>query len=330
MNRVGRKIDRCLPVALVFLLVQFGIGCTLKENLRRDPGNGSSPPEAAGTRDTVDRRTSDLAVLEESSGGKAEGEIARARTVLEEMVYFSDKGDVEEIDRLDGLMVQALDSARNAVETGPEPSTERIANLQVENSALRSRVSKVESRAAQLEEELLAKETVYQIRIDLLTNRLQAAEKSRDDAIREVVRVRSRMEGMASKAEASAMFAEARVLVDRMNEDAFNNRAREDLQLARGYLAAGKKELEAGNPGGAAYLFDLISSTYEGFRTSNPRQVRVSVRKALLYRTASGSGQAIGSLSRGQTAVGLQVRGERVQVKLSSGLIGWIRKSQVH
>jgi len=330
MGIIFRKPDFKVWIVFVFVFLQMGTGCTFLENLRQDPEPESISGERVVAGETVDRRASELAGLEESAAGRAAGEIALGRTVLEEMAYFKEEGNVEGVRRLDVIMGKALDSAREAIEKGPDPATEEAARLEKENRALRSRVDKAESSVAGLKEDIFAKETVSEIKIESLVRRLETAEKARNDAIREVVRTRSRIEGMASKAEASAMFAEARVLVDRMKEDAFNDRARDDLELARGYLASGKKELDAANPGGAAYLFDLVSSVYEVFRTSNPRRVTISVKKALVYKTASGSSSATGSLSRGQTAIGLQIRGDRVQVKLPSGLTGWVRKNQVH
>ena len=330
MEKISRKSDFRVWMIFAFVLLQTSTGCTFMENLRKDSAPESASQEMIASGESVDRRTAELAVLEESARGRAAGEIVLARTVLEEMVYFNGKGNAEEVRRLDGIMEKALDSARGTIEKGPDPASEKADRLEKENRTLGSRVDKAESRAAELQEDLFAKETVSEIKIESLVRRLETAEKARNDAIREVVRTRSRIEGMASKAEASAMFAEARVLVDRMNEDAFNDRAQDDLQLARGYLASGKKALDAGNSGGAAYLFDLVSSVYEVFRTSNPRKVTVGVKKALVYKTPSGSSAVTGSLSRGQTAVGLQLQGDRVQVKIPSGLTGWVRKNQVH
>ncbi len=162
-----------------------------------------------------------------------------------------------------------------------------------------------------------------------LSQRLAVAEKERDDAIREVVRTRSRIEGLASLASASAMYAEARVLVDRMEEEAFSVRVQGLLAQGRGYLESGRKELDAGNPGGAAYLFDLVSSIYQDFRHSEPTRLTIKVRKAGLYKSASTSSGVVGSLSQGDTVQGLQMSSDWVQVRDPAGRIGWIRNSQL-
>ena len=126
------------------------------------------------------------------------------------------------------------------------------------------------------------------------------------------------------------MFAEARVLVDRMTEDAFNDWALGELDLARTYTTSGKKELDAGNSGGAAYLFDLVSSLYEGFKNSDTQKVTVGVKKAVIFKSPLTSSAKIGSLSRGETATGLEVQKDWIRLKIPSGLIGWVRRNQVN
>jgi len=329
MDTIQRKTKFGLWIFSALVLLQFNSGCTLMENLRRDQAPDSASPEMIAASESVERRTAELTGLEEVAA-RATGELARARVVLEEMTYFNEQGDPEEVRRLDAIMGEALDSIRGTIKDGPDPAPDRIALLEEQNRVLRSKVSQIESRAVGLEEDLFVRKTISEIQIESLVRRLETAQKARDDAIREVVRTRSRIEGMASRAGASAMFAEARVLVDRMNEDAFNDQARGDLELARDYLASGKKELGGGNSGGAAYLFDLVSSIYEGFKTSAPRTITVGAREAVMYKSPSGSSAAVGTLSRGETAVGLQVRKDWVQLKLTSGLTGWVRKTQIH
>ena len=128
-----------------------------------------------------------------------------------------------------------------------EETAGRSAGSQAVEDELRGRVRALNAR---LKAEIQARQS--------LERRLEVAHASREDAIREVVRMRARIQGMASEAEASAMYAEARVILDRMEEEAFNLEALEQLDLARSYMARGKSALDADNPGGAAYLFDLI------------------------------------------------------------------------
>ena len=162
-----------------------------------------------------------------------------------------------------------------------------------------------------------------------LTRRLEIAQAARGDAIREVVRIRARIQGMASQAEASAMFAEARVILDRMEEEAFNEQALEDLGLARSYMVQGKGALDKGNPGGAAYLFDLIPGLYEGLKKTDPRKVKVKVSIAALRESPMPSSPKISALYWGESATGLEKNKEWVKVKTSSGQAGWLMRNQV-
>ncbi|MCJ7498999.1 hypothetical protein MUP29_01980, partial [bacterium] len=145
----------------------------------------------------------------------------------------------------------------------------------------------ISSLNAKLNEEKVARES--------LTRRLEIAQAAREDAIREVVRIRARIQDMASQAEASAMFAEARVILDRMENEAFNEEALGELDLARSYMARGKGALDSGNPGGAAYLFDLIPGVYEGMKKTDPRTIKIRVSIAILRISPTPSSEKVSS-----------------------------------
>ena len=199
-----------------------------------------------------------------------------------------------------------------------QEQTEQITQLQSREKELERQAR---SLNAKLEASMIARES--------LTRRLEVAQAAREDAIREVVRIRARIQGMASQAEASAMFAEARVILDRMEEEAFNEQALEDLGLARSYMARGKGALDNGNPGGAAYLFDLIPGLYEGLKKADSRMVEVNVSIAALRALPKKSSPKVGSLFWGDSATGLEKSRDWMKVKASSGLTGWLMKSQV-
>jgi len=164
---------------------------------------------------------------------------------------------------------------------------------------------------------------------EALQARLETAQAAREDAVREVVRIRARMRGMASKAEASAMFAEGRVILDRMEEEAYSAQSLEDLNLARSYLDGGKEALDTGNPGGAAYLFDLIPALYEGMKKSDPRTVKVNVDVAVLRESPEPSARKTGTLHWGDPATGLEKNREWMKVRSRAGQTGWLMRSQV-
>lgn len=199
-----------------------------------------------------------------------------------------------------------------------QKQNEQIVQLQSREKELEKEISRLK---AQLEVEKAA--------FGSLTRRFEAAQAAREDAIREVVRMRARIQGMASLAEASAMFAEARVILDRMEDEAYNTEASADLDRARSYMARGKGALDSGNPGGAAYLFDLIPGLYEGMKKGDPRMVQVNVSIAALRESPKKTAPKVGSLYWGDSATGIEKSRNWMNVKASSGLTGWIMKSQV-
>ena len=192
-------------------------------------------------------------------------------------------------------------------------------------------IAQLESRKKELEKELRfmkSKLKAGNVARESLTRRLEIAQAAREEAIREVVRIRARIQGMASQAEASAMFAEARVILDRMENEAFNEESLAELDLARSYLARGKGALDNGNPGGAAYLFDLIPGVYEGMKKTDPRTIKVSVSIATLRISPAPSSEKVSSLYQGESATGLEKKEDWMKVKTSSGQTGWIMRSQ--
>lgn len=195
---------------------------------------------------------------------------------------------------------------------------QQIAQLQSREKELEQQVKNL---SIKLEAETAARES--------LERRLEVAQTAREEAIREVVRIRDRIQGMASQAEATAMFAEARVILDRMEKEAFSGEALEQFDLGRSYLTRGKEALDADNPGGAAYLFDLITALYEGMKNINPRKVKIKVRIAALRESPSPSSPRKENLEQGTSATGLEKAKDWIKVKAASGKTGWIMKSQV-
>lgn len=312
-------------ILLILFLAGMSSGCAVLDRLRsKEPAAKPSGP----AMQTLQKRTAQLEDLEQASSGRVPVELARSRIFLEEMLYFFGKPDYPEVLRLDALLGQSFDSIRAQLETGGDPWIRRLGELEEENRGLRSTNTGKDSIEKGLKAEIRNLKALSEFEVQSLSKRLAAAEKERDNAIREVVRTRSRIEGLASKAGAAAMHAEARVLVDRMREEAFNLRARELLKQSQTYLESGEAELEKGNPGGAAYLFDLVSGLFEEFKNSDPRKLTVAVEKSVLRKSASPSSAVIGYLPRGKNVQGVRGLADWFQVRDSSGRTGWIRSEQ--
>ncbi|MBN2720063.1 MAG: hypothetical protein JXR72_03055 [Proteobacteria bacterium] len=312
-------------ILLILFLAGMTSGCAFMDRMRsREPAANPSEP----AMQVLQERTFQLEDLEQASSGRIPVELARARIILEEMVYFFGKQDYPEVLRLDALLGQSFDSIRWQLEAGGDPLILRIEVLEEENRGLRSANTGKDFIEKGLKEEIRNLKALSRFEAQSLSKRLAAAEMERDNAIREVVRTRSRIEGLASEAGASAMHAEARVLVDRMREEAFNLRARELLKQSQTYLESGETELKGGNPGGAAYLFDLVSGLFEEFKNCDPGRLTVTVERAALRKSASPSSAVVGSLPRGSDVQGVRMLAGWFEVSDSSGRTGWIRKEQ--
>jgi hypothetical protein len=203
-----------------------------------------------------------------------------------------------------------INSEDSVTEAELEKLKEELAQVRVENRALK--------------EELEVLNGARRIDAQTYARRLAVIEADRDEAIKEVVRARARIQGMASPAEAAAMFAEARVIIDRMSEEAYNDQAIDFMKLGKRYLESGRVEMEQENPGGAAYLFDLISTLYETFRATDPRVMTVNTKKASLRASATASSKRLGLLSYGEKVEGLARQGKWVRVDTASNLKGWV------
>ncbi len=249
---------------VALMLVYTLTGCTLLENMKGSGGGAAGP-------DVVKARRAQLTALESKAVRRTPVEVGMAHSVLEEMEYFSGKGNMKEVKRLDVRMAGLLGVLEGGKRTDTKVSGKAatvILEFETDNKANRKRLEKRERDVIKLEKEVASLKKSSEHDIRLLTNRLESVRNARDVAIQEVVRTRGRIQGMASGAEANAMFAEARVLLDRMEEEASSREDKETLKLVRTYLDTGKAELDQNNPGGAAYLFDLISSHYQHFRES--------------------------------------------------------------
>jgi chromosome segregation ATPase len=288
-------------------------GCTLAEKFRRD--------EQPVSAEVVSQRKEQLASLEQQAAQGAPVALGEARATLSEMEYFAAEGRSTEVARLDARFEELVPALR----TPPPVKEDRaLADLTTQRDDLAGKVRELEDKVRRLEKNYRGLQVSSESDIRNMTARLESVRAARDEAIREVVRTRARIQGLASKAEAAAMFAEARVFVDRMEEDAYSTTARESLDLARSYLHSGKKELDNGNPGGAAYLFDLVSAQYQSFGEVDTRTFALPGSGVVLRREPITSSAAIKKLSRGTRLKGIKRQGNWIQVQIPDGRQGWI------
>ncbi len=230
-------------------------------------------------------------------------------------------GDVKTDEQ--GVQEQQVEEVPESETNVSEAELESLRS-EAELESLRKELVQVRAENRALKGELEILNGARKIDAEAYSGRLAAVEAARDEAIKEVVRTRARIKGMASPAEAAAMFAEARVIIDRMSEEAYNDQAGDFVRLGKRYLENGREEMEKQNPGGAAFLFDLISTQYESFRAIDPRVMTVNTKKASLRASAAASSKRLGLLSYGEKVEGLAKKGSWVRVKTSSDLRGWV------
>lgn len=297
------------PSFLAVILLSVGLmsgGCTVLQNLKKRPSDNEVVR-------TVDERKAFIDEVKGNALRVAPSEYGQALALVSEMEYHLEKNDTGEVWRIENKLSPVISRIQINIKKYPAASWEN------DPSQYRARMAMLISEVEGLK-----------LQNNLLGKRVLSVETARDNAIKEVVRTRSRIQDLASPAEAAAMFAEARVIVDRIAEDAYNYEAREYRDLARKFLKDGTTELESNNPGGAAYLFDLVSATYDDFRRIDPHSLTVSVRLALLRAGPSKSSSKKSVLSYGTVVEGSARKGHWFFVKTPQGIEGWIHDSVVH
>ncbi|NOY86602.1 MAG: SH3 domain-containing protein [Deltaproteobacteria bacterium] len=302
-----------IPVILV-LSTAMG-GCAVLGNVR----TGKS--SVVQMEQQIKTRQEQLAELSPGAVLVAPESLGAVRALVGEMEFFGTRKDFGQVQRLDVKVGPLLDRIRDEIS-----GIASGGNIP-EKIRLQHRLTAARAEIKSLHDDLDVVNGVRESEAQASTRRLAAMEAARDNAVREVVRTRARIQGMASPAEAAAMFAEARVIIDRMNEDAFNEQAKDYLSQGRKFLQNGKKEMERQNPGGAAYLFDLISTLYESFRGIDSKVLTVNTRKVNLRAMPNSSSKKLGLLSHGEKVTGQEKKGNWILVRTTSGLRGWIHSN---
>ena len=301
-----------MPAAFVLLFV-LSAGCAVTQGTGRVPVEGFDMNRAVKNSD---RRLNEL-----SGRGEVISpvRVGKAMTILAEMKHFQKRRKKEEVRRLESEMKAVLNGLSSDIKAAEKSGI----------SGLKAEVIRLKEENARARRDLRASRRTRKIEARAYRESIEAVSKARDEAIREVVRARSRIQGMASSAEAAAMFAEARVIIDRMTEEAYSFRSREYLEEGSDYLRDGRRELDGKNPGGAAYLFDLISTLYQNFRASDPRKLTVVAKSAILRASSTTKSGKITTLALGDVLYGLGRSEDWFRVRTDSEGEGWIRADLV-
>lgn len=175
---------------------------------------------------------------------------------------------------------------------------------------------------------------------------LSRLNEERNEAVQEVVRTKSKLRGIESRAEAASTMAEVEIAMKQVKLAAA--KAQQDpgpgIRKAEELLAMGAAEFEKSNYGGAIYLTTqakgLIGTRREQMGTQNgslqPDEVQFAFPIALesLKRSnvRGGPGRTFGVLLTLPTEaplVGLSYKDEWVRVRLDDGDEGWIHYTLV-
>ncbi len=194
---------------------------------------------------------------------------------------------------------------------------------------LRIQIAELERRAAQLELQLMERDSV----IDSLNARL-------DEALQEVVGAMGKLQSLTSRAEAASAMAEADVALQAITSSGGDSpESRQGLRLMQ--LSAG--EFKRKNFGGALYLANQAKAAARahllaGKRLGNMRSgetpfavpVKLHVSGRANVRSGPGTNFAISFTAESSTTLsGLSYLGDWIRVTNDAGNEGWISRSLV-
>ena len=232
----------------------------------------------------------------------------------------------------------------------PASPAETVDRLTVENQTLRKDLSDSRARieglgrtVADLEIQMLQNEAL----IIELQRRAVDRQKQLDGAITEVVRTKSKLRSIESKAEAASTIAEAEIAVKTMKsriEDGDHEKV-EALNKAEGLLKQSMVEFEAQNFGGALYLAvqsknqvgtldQEIPGRDTGTRLDGEKAfdqpLPLKLTKNTNLRAGPGLAHTIRStLESGMVIVGYAYKDDWIRIETEEGQSGWVHQSLV-
>ena len=200
---------------------------------------------------------------------------------------------------------------------------------QAPNPELRIQAAELERRAAQLELQLMERDSV----IDSLNARL-------DEALQEVVGAMGKLQSLTSRAEAASAMAEADVALQSITSSGRDSpESRQGLRLMQ--LSAG--EFKRKNFGGALYLANQAKAAARahglaGGRLGNMRSgeipfalpIKLRVNGRANVRSGPGTNFAVSfTAESNSTLSGISYLGDWIRVTNDAGNEGWILRSLV-
>jgi len=248
---------------------------------------------------------------------------------------------------LTGCLQQPVQPA--PVECPPCPTarltdlTSRNRQLEAELAARTMEENALNRRIADLEIALLQSTA----QVNDLERRVGSQQEQLDDTITEVVRTKSKLRSIESKAEAASTIAEAEIAVRSIQNrnESEDREASEALEKAQRLLEQSTVEFKAGNYGGALYLA-VQSKSQANTGESRPQSKKLRAAQdgetafdqilplTLTKNTNLRAGpdlnqRVLATLKRGTAVVGYGFKENWIRVETDAGMIGWVHQSLV-
>jgi len=187
------------------------------------------------------------------------------------------------------------------------------------------------------------KTSIMQLELQLLAEQseIQRLSAAQEQAIQEIVRLKSKLRSRNSKAETVANLAEVKLALQGRKTKGSKDHRGDDLERARQYVSMSEVALKKGNYGGASYL---ISQAKYSLRTSgkSPAErsggnsnvnsfalpIRMTVTKRSNVRAGPGTtAKVLAQLNSGTSVLATGYQDLWVQMQRADKTIGWIHYS---
>jgi hypothetical protein len=241
---------------------------------------------------------------------------------------------------------------RPSVSSPPCPPcpTDKITGLVARNQALEkdltartTEIADLEAKAVDQQFKILQKEAT----IKELRRRALSQQKRLDDAITEVVRTKSKLRSLESKAEAASAMAEAEIAVKAMKSRiaSINHEQMAVYHKAEKLLKQSTQEFKARNFGGALYLavqsknqIDGVDDGLPGNNEIRPMAGEVAFDQPLPLKLTKNTNlregpdlrkKVLATLKANTAVTGYSYKENWIRVDADGGLSGWVHRSLV-
>ncbi len=233
----------------------------------------------------------------------------------------------------------------------PPCPPDRTAELERHNAALEEALASGKETRSNLEQDISKLELQvlgYEALVKDLRRRSDIQQKRLDAAIIEVVRAKSKLRSLESKAEAATTLAEAEIAVKTLKKRGVsaNEVALREISTADQMLSMSVNEFKAQNYGGALYLANQAKgqvrtvldrldkkaeiTTAEGESLfAQPLNLKVIKDDCNLREGPGLQYKIVGKLNKDEEVVGFSFKKSWVRVETNAGQSGWIFQSLV-